>query len=90
MKTFQVFDSVIDHLDLFLDYRHTPGEVVVLPDFPGQLVHLRLHDGLRLSIGDQNTTKGDSAGDNRCNDCLHRYHLAPFGMSTWTLVPLMA
>lgn len=42
----QILQSVIDNLDLFLDDRHSPGEVVVLPDFGGQTVELGLKDRL--------------------------------------------
>ena len=41
MITFQILNPVINHFDLFLDHRHSLGEVVVFSDLSGQLVHFR-------------------------------------------------
>ena len=67
----QVLDSVVNDLNLLLHHGHTPGEVVMLPDFPGQLVQLGFRDSLRLAVGDQNSKKSYAAGDYRCDNAFH-------------------
>ena len=62
---------MVDDLDLFLYHRHPAGEVVVLPDFPRQLVNAGLHDGLCFLIGQQYTHQRNAAGDDCDNDFIH-------------------
>ena len=64
MKPFQIFNSMVDHLDLFFHHRHSPGEFIVLPDFSCQHIHLGFHDSLVSAVGDQNAKQRDGSGDN--------------------------
>ena len=67
MKALQIFDPVIDHPDLFLHHRHTPGKAVMLPDFPGQLFHLRFHNGLSNLLVVFIFSRGNRTGYNYAN-----------------------
>ena len=54
---------MIGDLDLLLQHRNAPGEVVMLPDFPGQLVQFGVGDSLlRVQLG-LHITGGLVAGD---------------------------
>ena len=75
MEALQIFDTVIDNLDLLLNNRHPPGKVVVFPDFAGQFGNLCLHDSLILAVGNQDANKGDSAGDNGCDNAFRQVPL---------------
>ena len=72
---FQILDPMIDDLDLLLHHGHPSGEVVVLPDFPGQLVQLGFRDGLRLAVCDQNANQCNGAGDDCGDNAFHWYLL---------------
>ena len=63
MEPLKIFDSVIDDLYLLLYHGHSPGKTIVLPDFAGQFVNLGFHDCLASAVGNQDTQKGDAAGD---------------------------
>ena len=52
VKLLQVLDTVVDYLHLFLQDGHPAGKVVVLPDLTGQLLQLRVGDGLGLLVAD--------------------------------------
>ena len=61
---FQIRDPVVDDFDLLLQHRHTPGEIVVLSHFAGQLLQLRVGDGLLLVQLGLYIPDGLVAGDN--------------------------
>lgn len=62
-QSFQIRYPVIGDLDLLLQHRNAPGEVVMLPDFPGQLVQFGVGDSLlRVQLG-LHITGGLVAGD---------------------------
>nr|DAO18599.1 MAG TPA: hypothetical protein [Caudoviricetes sp.] len=70
---------MVDDLDLFLNHRHTPCEIVVFTNLTSQFVHLGFHDGLRLIVGDQDTDQGNSTR-NECNN--NSFH--------WAVPPLLS
>ena len=61
---FQIRDPVVDDFDLLLQHRHPPGEIVVLSHFAGQLIQLRVGDGLLLVQLGLYIPGGLVAGDN--------------------------
>ena len=63
MITFQIIESVVNHLDLFLHNRHSPCEVVVFSDFLGQQIYFGFHDGLVFVVRDKNAQQRNAAGD---------------------------
>ena len=63
-QSFQILYPVIGDLDLLLQHRHTPGEIVVLSHFAGQLIQLRVGDGLLLVQLGLYIPGGLVAGDN--------------------------
>ena len=74
MKPLQIFNPVIDHFDLFFHHRHTPGEMVVFPDFPGQFVQFGFRHCLISAIGNDNAQQCNAPGDERCQNGLHCSH----------------
>ena len=72
---FQVFNPVVDDLDLLLHHGHSPGEVVMFPNLPGKLVQLGLRDRLAFAVGNQHAKQGDAARDQRGDDALNWYVL---------------
>ena len=62
---------MIDDLDLLLDHRHSAGEIVVLPDLPGQLFQFRLRDSLCPLIAQQHACQRNAACDERYDDLFH-------------------
>lgn len=80
MIIFQIINSMIDYLDLFLHYRHSAGESVMLAYLPRQLVNLRIRYRLvdphgifrfprRHQAGDYYAYQGHSACDDRRYNC---------------------
>lgn len=74
MELLQVLYPMIDDFDLLLHNRHPPGELVVLPDFPGQFFQFRIGNGLGGAevllglfgggeIGHQNSQERKPAGN---------------------------
>nr|DAK69653.1 MAG TPA: hypothetical protein [Caudoviricetes sp.] len=77
---FEVCNAVVCHLHLLFEHRHTLGEVVVRPDFPGQLlqlcfghrlllVQLGVHALGGVVVGDDHADQAQTAGDNGYDDC---------------------
>ena len=73
---------MIDDLDLLLQHRNAPGEVVMLPDFPCQLVQFGVGDGLlRVQLACTSRVvlllvmitpqQRQTAGDESYDDCFH-------------------
>ena len=71
---FQISQSVVNHLNLFFDHRHTLGETVMKPHFSGQFVDFCSHNChsyflflLRFfgsnKAGNHYTRKGQAAGN---------------------------
>ena len=88
MTSLQIFDPVVCHLDLLLQHRDAPGEIVVLPDFPGQLLQLSVGDGLMriqlglhipggLVAGDDYPQQRQAAGNQGHNDSFRHVHSFP-------------
>ena len=67
MKLFQITDPVVNNLDLLFYHRHSLGESVMLPDFPGQLFHLRFHNGLSNLLVVFIFSRGNRTGYNYAN-----------------------
>lgn len=68
MKALKIFKSMIDHLNLLLHHRHSPGKVVMLPDLPGQLLHLGFQNRLGPAVGNEHTDQSNASGDHGCNN----------------------
>nr|DAI70774.1 MAG TPA: hypothetical protein [Bacteriophage sp.] len=78
---FEVFDTVVCHLDLLFQHWYTLGKVVMLPDFAGQLFQLGFgHSLLLVQFGihalggvvvrDDHADQAQTAGDNGYDDCI--------------------
>ena len=63
-QSFQILYPVIGDLDLLLQHRDAPRKIVMFPDFPGQLIQLRVGDGLLLVQLGLYIPGGLVAGDN--------------------------
>nr|DAV99355.1 MAG TPA: hypothetical protein [Caudoviricetes sp.] len=77
---FEVCNAVVCHLHLFFKHRDALGEIVVCPDFPGQLfqlgfchrlllVQLGVHALGGVVVGDDRADQAQTAGDNSYDDC---------------------
>ena len=71
---------MVCHLHLFFKHRDALGEIVVRPDFPGQLFQLGFGHRLLLVqlgvhalggavVGDDRADQAQTAGDNGYDDC---------------------
>ena len=68
MKPFQIFNSMVDHLDLFFHHRHSPGKMVMLSYFPGKFLYFCFHNRLGFAVGNQYANQCDAAGDHRSHN----------------------
>ena len=77
---------MIDNFDLLLYHGHSLGEIVVLPDFPSQLLDFCFRDGLTFGVSNQHPDEGHAAADQGGENSLHAL-TSPQATSMWTKLP---